>query len=121
MGANGGISLEEIEGVFTSKIGDWSTYDSDANVRAWSDYHTQFFKQGGLDSMVEAFVNDSVKFHSGSWTESSKTYYSILFQVDNSQVIVEVWSDSCSKCSSATFIETRQRNASALSAKASSG
>lgn len=119
--ANGGISVEEIEGVFTSKLGDWSAYDSDANVRAWSDYHTQFFKQGGLDSMVEAFEKDSVKFHSGSWTESSKTYYSILFQIPNSQVVVEVWSDSCSKCGSATFAETRQREATVLSAKASSG
>merc|ERR1712178_136386 len=119
--ANGGITLEEIEGVFTSKIGDWSTYETDANVRAWSDYHTQFFKQGGLDSLVENFQKDSVKFHSGSWTQSSKTFYSVLFQVPSSQVIVEIWSDSCSKCGSSVFTEIRQRDASTLSSKASSG
>lgn len=119
--ANGGITLEEIEGIFTSKVGDWSKYDSDANVRAWSDYHTQFFRQGGLDSMIESFDKDSVKYHSGSWTQNSKTFYSILFQVPGSQVIVEVWSDSCSKCSTYVFAETRQRDAGTLSGKASSG
>merc|ERR1712146_362219 len=115
-----GITVETIEGVFTSKIGDWSTHGSDANVRAWSDYHTQFFKQGGLDSLVSAFKKDSVKFHSGSWTQNSKTFYSVLFQVPSSQVVVEIWSDSCSKGGSDTFAETRQRNATALSSKASS-
>lgn len=70
--------------------------------------------------MVKAFQNDEVKFYSGSWTQNSTKYYSVLFQVPNSQVIVEVWSDSCSNCGSADFAETRQRAASTLSAKASS-
>jgi len=118
--ANGGMSVEEIEGVFTSKLGDWSTYDSDANVRAWSDYHTQFFKYGGLDSLVSEFQKDGVKFHSGSWTEDSTTFYSVVFQVPSSQVVLEIWSDSCSTCGSSIFAETRQRQASTLSAKGSS-
>merc|ERR1711907_570700 len=53
-------------------------------------------------------------------SQGSKTFYSIIFQVPSSQVIVEVWSDSCSKCGSSVFAETRQRDASTLSGKASS-
>jgi len=106
--ANGGVTVEEVEAVFTSKLGDWSTYSSDANVRAWSDYHTSFFLGGGLDSLVSNLKNDGVNYHSGSWSNSTGTYYSVMFHVPDTQIVVEVWSDSCSSCGSYVFEEVRQ-------------
>lgn len=112
--ANGGVSIEEVEALFTSKIGDWSGYSSDANVRAWSDYHTSFFIKNGwfgtgsLDDLVSNFKKDGVSYHSGSWSNSTGTFYSVMFHVPDTQVVIEIWSDTCSKCGSYVFEEVRQ-------------
>jgi len=110
------MTIEEVEAQFSSMIGDWSGYDTDANVRAWSDYHTQFFHGGDfLDSLIEKFEKDSVKFHSGQWLQNGNTFYSVLFQVPDSQVVVEIWSGQCKKCGSSKFAEARQRRATQFS------
>lgn len=106
--ANGGVTVEEVEALFTSKLGDWSTYATDANVRAWSDYHTSFYLGGSLDSLVANFKRDGVSYHSGSWKNSTGTFYTVMFQVPNTQAILEIWSDSCSTCGSYVFEEARQ-------------
>jgi hypothetical protein len=105
--ANGGVSVEQIEAIFESKIGDWSTYDSDANVRAWSDYHTSFY-YSSLDTLISNLKKDSVAYHSGSWKNATGTYYSVLFHVPNTQMNLEIWSDTCSSCGSYVFEEVRQ-------------
>merc|ERR1712048_186429 len=106
--ANGGVSVEEIEALFTSKLGDWSSHGSDANVRAWSDYHTSFYYGAGLDSLVSNLKKDGVRYHSGSWSNSTGIYYSVMIHVPSTQVVIEIWSDSCSSCGSYVFEEVRQ-------------
>lgn len=118
--ANGGITVRDIEDVFSDRIGDWSQFASSANVRAWSDYHTQFFRKDGLDSVVKELQSGGIKFHSGWWTaEGSQKYYSVLFHVPNTQIVIEVWSDSCSTCGSYAFEERRQRDAKNMTKKLS--
>merc|ERR1712048_198028 len=62
---------------------------------------------GGLESLVSNFEKDGVKYHSGSWKNSTTTWYSVMFQVPNTQVVLEVWSNSCSNCGSYVFEEAR--------------
>merc|ERR1712187_847394 len=48
------------------------------------------------------------RYHSGSWSNSTGTYYSVMIHVPNTQVVIEIWSDSCSSCGSYVFEEVRQ-------------
>lgn len=101
--ANGGVTQLQVETRFQEAIGDWSTYDSDVNVRAWSSYRTGLWAESGLDWYVAMFKNGGVKTHMASWQaddSSDTTYWSIFVLVPPSPVVLELMG-SCTTCGSA--------------------
>lgn len=98
--ANGGTTEEEVEQHMAKVIGDWSTYDTDVNVRSWASYGTGLWAESGLDWYVAQFDKDGVKYHKGSWQSGGSTYWSILVLVPGTPVVLEL-QGACTACGSA--------------------
>lgn len=98
--ANGGVTEEQLEERMANIIGDWSKYDTDANVRAWSSYRTGLWAESGLDWYVTQFKNDNVKHYTGSWGRDGSTYWSLLVLVPGTPVVLEL-QGSCTLCGDA--------------------
>jgi hypothetical protein len=80
----GGLTVESVESKFAEKLGDMSKFDSfmDFNV---------VFATTSLQSYKSAFDRDSVKYLTGSWSNSEgQQYSSLLVQVPGSQLILEL-------------------------------
>jgi hypothetical protein len=76
--------VEEVEAHFNEKLGDMSKFDSfmDFNV---------VFATSSLQAYKTAFDKDGVKHLVGTWSDSSgKAYSSIIVQVPDSQLILEL-------------------------------
>jgi len=88
-----------VEARMAEAIGDWSTYDTDPNVRAWAGFSTGLWANSGLDWYVNQFKADSVSYHLGSWQYSGSTYWSLLVLIPGTPVVLELMG-SCTVCGS---------------------
>jgi len=80
----GGLTTEEVEAHFKTKLGDMTKFDS------FMDYNA-VFATTGLQKYKDTFKSDGVKYLAGTWTDPSGTEYtSILVQVASSQLIMEL-------------------------------
>jgi len=80
----GGLTTEQVEMHFASKLGDMSKFDSFMDFNA-------VFATSGLQSYKNTFKADGVKYLAGTWTGPTGTEYtSIIVQVPKSQLILEL-------------------------------
>ena len=80
----GGLTTEEVEAHFKSKLGDMSKFDS------FMDYNA-VFATTGLQAYKSTFDADGVKYLAGTWTSAKGTQYtSIIVNVPGSQLILEL-------------------------------
>lgn len=80
----GGLTTEEVEAHFTSKLGNMKKYD------AFMDYNA-VFATAALQSLKSKFYADGVKYLAGTWANSKgRQYTSIIVQVPESQLILEL-------------------------------
>lgn len=80
----GGLSTQEVEAHFVSKLGDMSSFDSfmDFNVA---------FATSNLQGYKDTFDADGVQYLAGEWSDSDGSdYTSILVHVPNTQLILEL-------------------------------
>jgi len=99
--ANGGTAEAKLEGTIAEAIGDWSTYDTDTNVRAWATYSTVLWADAGLDWYVTQFEADSVDYHVASWSNADGTFWTLLVLIPKTPVVLELMGE-CTVCGSAT-------------------
>lgn len=80
----GGLTTEEVESHFTTKLGDMTKYDSFMDFNA-------VFATTGLQEYKNTFKSDGVKYLAGTWADATGTEYtSIIVQVPSSQLILEL-------------------------------
>lgn len=80
----GGLTTEEVEAHFATKLGDMTKFDS------FMDYNA-VFATSGLQAYKNKFKADGVKYLVGTWTGATGTAYtSIIVQVPSSQLILEL-------------------------------
>lgn len=92
------LTIQQLEAHFTDKIGDHSKYDS------FMDY-TLVLYTPDLDTYMSKFDDAGEAYLPLEWTgESGDTYYSIIKQVPDSQIVLELVSDS-KPSTSATWTE----------------
>jgi len=85
--ASGNLTVEQVEDIFTQKLGDMSAYSP------YMDYHLAL-QVSSLDSYTSAFRSDGQKFLPLTWTSGGKTYYSLIVQNPGTQEIFELVADS---------------------------
>lgn len=79
----GGLSIEQVEEIFTSKVGSMDHFD-------WfMDYNVGFFTSS-LDSYIERLRSLNTSFLSASWPALENTWYSVLVHVPGTQMVVEL-------------------------------
>lgn len=80
----GGLTTEQVEAHFASKLADMSKFDSFMDFNA-------VFATSGLQKYKDAFKADGVKYLAAVWTGAKGTdYTSIIVQVPGSQLILEL-------------------------------
>jgi len=81
----GGIDVADLEGHFTTRLGDMSSFD------AFLDYSTQLFTVN-LPYYYSTFKTDNVPMLVASWSTDgdASTWYSIFVRVPESQLILEL-------------------------------
>jgi len=80
----GGLTTEEVESHFKTKLGDMTKFDSFMDFNA-------VFATTGLQKYKDTFKADGVKYLAGTWADPTGTgYTSIFVQVASSQLIVEL-------------------------------
>jgi hypothetical protein len=84
----GGISVDELEQKYASRIGDHSTFD------AFMDYSTAFWTYD-LQHYIDIFKADDIKHFLGQWTDGSdRQWYSMIFLVPQSSYVIELISQN---------------------------
>jgi hypothetical protein len=80
----GGLTTEEVESHFNSKVGNMTKFDSFMDFNA-------VFATTGLQKYKTTFKADGVKYLTGTWTSATGTAYTSMFvQVAGSQLILEL-------------------------------
>merc|ERR1711871_459830 len=80
----GGLTTEQVEAHFASKLGDMTKFDSFMDFNA-------VFATSGLQNYKDTFKADGVKYLAGTWTGPTGTEYtSIIVQVPSSQLVLEL-------------------------------
>lgn len=80
----GGLTTEQVEAHFASKLSDMTKFDSFMDFNA-------IFATSGLQKYKDTFKADGVKYLAGTWTGPTATEYtSIIVQVPGSQLILEL-------------------------------
>jgi len=80
----GGLTTEQVEAHFATKLGDMTKFDS------FMDYNA-VFATSGLQNYKDTFKADGVKYLAGTWTGPNGTEYtSVIVQVPDSQLILEL-------------------------------
>jgi hypothetical protein len=80
----GGLTTEQVEAQFASKLGDMTKFDS------FMDYNA-VFATSGLQGYKDAFKADNVKYLAGTWQDASGNQYTSIFvQIPGSQLILEL-------------------------------
>jgi len=96
--ADGGVTVEQIEDIFTARIDGWANYSTDVNAQAWADHHTAMWAYDGLDSYLATFKKDKVAFQLGTWKSPTGTpLWSILVQNPDTQLILDL-QGNCTTC-----------------------
>jgi hypothetical protein len=102
--ANGGKTVKEIEAIWTQGIGQLaSTYAKNVNTMGWTDNSLSLRTSGSLDSYVKSFTEGGENFVTGTVTAGEDKLYTVIVHIPNSQVILELQSESCSVCSSTSL------------------
>ena len=97
----GGLEIAELETKFASAIGDWTTYSP------LMDYGVAFYAVD-LDAYAERFDADGVPALKAKWTDGDgATYYSLLFRVPHSVLVIELISDALDGGDDGVELETR--------------
>merc|ERR1711998_41872 len=110
----GGITVDELEAKYATRIGDHSKFD------AFMDYSTAFFTYD-LQHYIDSFKADNVKHFLGQWTDGSKRqWYSMIFLVPQSSYVIELISMHASADAS-SLPEMEQRMSDALCTEWSKG
>merc|ERR550514_2349195 len=110
----GGISVDELETKYASRIGDHSEFD------AFMDYSTAFFTYD-LQHYIDIFVADNVKHFLGQWKDGSgRQWYSMIFLVPQSTYVIELISMQASVGAS-SLPKMEQRMSDALCTEWSKG
>jgi len=80
----GGLSVDELEEKFKSRLGDHSSFD------AFMDYSVTFFTND-LQPYLDQFQSDGVEHFLGQWTDqTSAAWYSMVFRVPGSTYVIEL-------------------------------
>jgi hypothetical protein len=80
----GGITVDELFAKYVSRFGDFSKFD------AFMDYSVTFYTSD-LQHYIDLFQTDSIKHFLGQWQDgSSRTWYSMIFQVPQSTYVIEL-------------------------------
>merc|ERR1719284_214245 len=83
----GGLSVEDVEGIFSDKMGDMKEFDS------FMDFNVGLFT-ADMDYYLEKFSADGVPYLAAKWANSSgpspSHMYSVFVYVPNSQMIIEL-------------------------------
>jgi len=84
----GGMTVQEVEAQFTTKLGSMSSFDS------FMDFNVMFYT-ADLAAYVTLFDADSVPYYSFEFTASDGTAYnSVIVRVPGSQLLLELISES---------------------------
>jgi hypothetical protein len=103
----GGISVDELEAKYASRLGDHSEFD------AFMDYSTAFYTYD-LQHYIDIFKADDVQHFLGQWKDgSSRQWYSMIFLVPQSSYVIELISMQASVGAS-SLPEMEQRMSDAL-------
>jgi len=88
-GETGDYTQEQLEGIFSDKFGDMSTFD------IFMDYSTGLFTDD-ISSFTDSLEEDSVEYLTFTWTSNRIEYISVLVHPPNTQIIHEVVAESSS-------------------------
>lgn len=99
--ANGGKTLKQIEAIWAQGIGQLKdTYNKNVNTMGWTDNALTLRASGSLDGYVTSFTQGGENFVTGTVTADGETLYTVIVHIPNTQVVLEIQSTACSKCSS---------------------
>lgn len=85
--ASGSLSVADVEDLFDSKLGDFSTFSvySDYNLGLWANK---------LDTYITKWAAADVPMKFYSFKYDDKTYYSVMTRITGSQVVLEIFSNT---------------------------
>jgi len=88
----GGLTTQQVEAIFNSKLGDLTTYD------AFMDYNVGLYTSS-LSTYTDAFDKDGVKYLPIAWTYEGAAWHGVVVQVPGTQMIFELMTDKTSTVS----------------------